>query len=119
MPRRLYRGLILNQRLLGRDKVEFIHHALVRMNQRGVSQAEVFHTIEHPSQTGLPTQPGRQRVRWNKSINYSVDVVFELMDDRVRIITVMRVADHLRGIAPKIYRIGKEFPKTRKHGRRR
>jgi Domain of unknown function (DUF4258) len=112
------RGLVLNERLLGFDKVELTHHALVRMKQRGISREDVFQTISKPDQSGLPTAPGRERVRWQKSINYSIDVVFDVTTDRVRIITAMRVTDALRGIAPKIFKIGYR-PDRRKNSRRR
>jgi len=113
------RGLILNERLLGYDKVELTQHTLSRMRQRGISREDAFRAIRNPDQTGLPTEPGRQRVRWNKSVNFSIDVVFELCPDWVRIITVMRVVDALRGIPPKIFKIGKSFPNKRpKRGRR-
>jgi hypothetical protein len=120
MPRfvRAPPSLVLNERLLGLDKVEFIRHALVRMQQRGISRDEVFHTIRNPDKVGLPTAPGRQRVRWIKSVNFSIDVVYELLSDRVRIITTMRVNDASRGIAPKVFRIGKQLPRKRKRGRR-
>lgn len=113
------RGLVLNERLLGYDKVELTRHALLRMAQRRISRDEAFHAIRKPDQTGLPTAPGRHRVRWNKSINYSIDVVYELGTDRIRVITVMRVVDALRGIAPKIFRIGKSFPLRKGKSRRR
>jgi hypothetical protein len=119
MPR-VRPGLVLNQRLLGYDKVELTQHALGRMRQRGISREDAFRAIERPDQTGLPTAPGRQRVRWNKSVNYSIDVVFEACDDFIRVITVMRVVDALRGIAPKIVRMPKAPPrsKQKKRGRR-
>src|SRR5438132_1550456 len=106
---RIRHGLIVNERLLGYEKVELTHHALLRMKQRGISREDAFRAIRKPDQTGLPTAPGRQRVRWNKSVNFSIDVVFDLTDDRVRIITVMRVADYLRGVPPKIFRVEKSF----------
>lgn len=118
MSRIRRRGLILNERLLGYEKVELTQHALSRMRERGISREDAFQTIRKPDRAGLPTAPGRQRVRWNKSINYSIDVVFELCLEWVRIITVMRVTDALRGIAPTIVRIGKSLPKSKRRGHR-
>ena len=120
MPR-FVRGLpplVLNERLLGYDKVELIRHALIRMQQRGISRDDVFQTIRKPDKVGLPTEPGRHRVRWIKSVNFSIDVVYELLPDRVRVITTMKVLDSTRGVAPKIFRIGKQIPKMRRRGRR-
>ena len=117
--RRGLRGLVFNERLLGYDKVELTRHALVRMSQRRISKDEVFRAIAKPDQTGLPTAPGRERVRWNKSINYSIDVVFELGQDRIKVITTMRVADSLRGIAPKVFKVGRPETKRRQQRRRR
>lgn len=78
-------GLMLKERLLGYDTVEFIRHALTRMSQRNISREDVYRTIRKPDETGLPTAPGRQRVRWNKSVNFSIDVVYELLDDRIEL----------------------------------
>lgn len=116
---RIRRGLILNHRLLGYEKVEFTQHALSRMRQRKITRDDVFRTIEKPDQTGLPTAPKRQRVRWNKSINYSIDVVFELLPDRVQIVTTMRVCDALRGIAPTIVSIKKQPPRGTREKKRK
>src|SRR5438105_285120 len=112
-------SLVLNEELLGFDKVELTGHARARLKQRRISLEEVFQAIRKPDQTNLPTAPGRQRVRWNKSVNYSIDVVFDLPGDRVRIITVMRVTDALRGIAPKIFKIGRPKTMRRHKGKKR
>jgi hypothetical protein len=112
-------ALMLNEQLLGFDRVELIGHARVRLKQRRITLEEVFQAIRKPDQINLPTAPGCQRVRWNKSVNYSIDVVFDLPGDRVRIITVMRVTDALRGVAPKIFKIGRSETKRRHNGKHR
>ena len=112
-------ALLLNERLLEFDKVELTGHARARLKQRRISLEEAFHAIRNPDQMNLPTAPGRHRVRWNKSVNCSIDVVFDLPGDRVRIITVMRVADALRGVPPKIFKIGRPETKRRNKGKKR
>jgi hypothetical protein len=121
MPRffRAPPGITLNERLLGFDKVELTRHLLDRMRQRGIAREDVFQAIRKPDQTGLPTAPGRHRVRWTKSVNFSIDVVYELLPDRIRVVTTFRVVDALRGVAPKVFHVGKQFPKKRQQGRKR
>lgn len=110
---------MLNERLLGFDRVELTRHALDRMKQRKISREDVFQAIRKPDNVGLPAAPGRQRVRWNKSVNFSIDVVYELMTDRVRVITTFRVVDALRGVPPKVFAVKKPFRKTRRKGGKR
>ena len=107
-------GKVFNRPILGFDKVEFVRHALARMKQRGITYDDVYHAIEHPDETGLPTAPGRQRVRWNKFDYRSVDVVFELGEDRVRIITVIGIDRTTEvGVPPTIVAFPREIPKSK------
>lgn len=76
-------------KLLGFTKVYFIHHAMVRMKERGITEAEVFAAIEQPDETGLKTDPPRKRVRKRRNAQTSVDVVYELAKDGLRVITAM------------------------------
>jgi hypothetical protein len=77
--------------VLGFDKVWFTSHALQRMKQRGISQAEVFSVLEHPTRKGLKTQPNRERWRRNRMRGLAVDVVFERWTDRLCIVTVIAI----------------------------
>ena len=86
--RRKKPGKLLSISVRGKPKLELVRHALDRMAQRGVTQGQVVNAIKNPDETGLPTQPGRERVRKHLSSGGSVDVVYEEMDDRVRVITV-------------------------------
>ena len=89
ITREVKKGKEVNHKLLGFNKVYFIHHALLRMKERGVTQTEVFATIESPDETGLPTEAPRKRVRKRRDARTSVDVVYEIKQNGPRIITVM------------------------------
>jgi hypothetical protein len=78
-------GVEVQRSVLGFDSVWFTRHALQRMKQRGVSEAEVFLVLEHPTKKGLRTQSGRERWRRNRT-----EVVFERWSDkRLCIVTVI------------------------------
>ena len=74
--------------LLGKTQVEFIFHALDQMRIRKISEAEVLAVIRSPAVIGLPTQRGRERVRKFKKPTKAIDVVYEVLEDRIRVITV-------------------------------
>ncbi len=88
---------LLQVNVLGVELVEIIHHAIIRMKERGVSDRDVLEALRNPDQTGLPTQPGRSRVRWNRTHRVAIEVVFEKMKDRVRVITVTQHIRRLGG----------------------
>ena len=83
--------------VLGVQFVEIVGHANNRMKERGVSDQDVIAALKSPSKTGLPTQPGRERVRWNKTARVAVDVVYERLSDRIRVITTMRGSRRVAG----------------------
>lgn len=112
-------GLVLNQKLRGYNKVELTQHALGRMRQRNITREDVFSAVEHPDLENLPTTPERQRVRWNKSVNYSIDVIFEEHEEFIRIVTAMRVTDVFEGMAPEIRRAWKTAPKPKQKKRKK
>jgi hypothetical protein len=74
--------------LLGKAQIEFIFHALEQMRIRTISEQEVIAVIRNPTETGLATQAGRERVRKFKKPTKAIDVVYEVLEDRVRVITV-------------------------------
>jgi len=77
--------------ILGVSVVEFTVHADVRMKERGITEYEVLKTMRSPQETGLPTQPHRNRVRRYRNSKMAVDVVYEMRPDRVVVITVILV----------------------------
>jgi hypothetical protein len=79
--------LIAVDELLGKTQVEFIFHALEQMRTRKITEAEVLAAIRSPAETGLPTQMGRERVRKFKKPTKAIDVVYEVLEDRIRVIT--------------------------------
>src|SRR5438046_676319 len=72
-------------------RVGFMAHAVDRMESRGISEADVLQTLREPDETGLPTQPGRKRVRWQKTPRVAIDVVYEELADEIAVVTVMDV----------------------------
>lgn len=80
----------VERELLGKPKVEFTDHALARMAERNIRRSEVYDTVKNPSRVGLPVSGGsseREHVRRVMGRQRTVDVVYELLEDRVRIIT--------------------------------
>ena len=59
------------------------------MKQRKVQEAEVLLAIQSPDETGLKTQPGRQRVRKHRNGRVAVDVVYLIKKLRAIIVTVI------------------------------
>jgi len=58
------------------------------MDRRGITREYVIEAINNPTQTGLRTEPGRQRIRREFAGSRKViDVVYEEMADRIRVIT--------------------------------
>lgn len=84
-------GKTVNRRTLGRKTVHFVGHALTQMEVRGIKEHEVFDTLDHPDRTNLPTRKGRKRYRKHRNQKTSIDVVFELNPDMVRIITAIKI----------------------------
>jgi hypothetical protein len=80
--------IVVVDELLGKTQVEFIFHAIDQMRIRKISEAEVLAVIRNPTETGLPTQAGRERARKFKKPTTAIDVVYEMLEDRIRVITV-------------------------------
>ena len=68
--------------------IEFLPHALERLDRRDITADDVIEAVRYPEETGLPTQPGRQRVRRRARPGYAIDVVYEETDERIRVVTV-------------------------------
>ena len=71
--------------------VEFVHHAMDRMKERGIGVEDVLTCIRFPDEKGLPADQGRHRVRrWNKEGSRALDVIYELVDGQcLRVITAL------------------------------
>ena len=83
------KGVIVPISINGKNKLEWTGHALAQMKLRGITQAEVLKIIESPSETGLPTQIMRHRVRRYRSLKKAVDVVYEIWGDKIVVITAI------------------------------
>jgi len=80
-------SLFLKVKLLGFDTVEFISHALKQMEMRGITADQVIRAMRNPTETGLPTQMYRFRIRRHIGRDQALDVVYEELLDRIRVVT--------------------------------
>ena len=87
--RRSLPGKVISAKIAGHSEVAFCRHALDRMAQRRVTEKEVLDAIRKPTKSGLPTQPGRQRVRKNRSSTEAVDVVYVSIGTTIMVVTVI------------------------------
>ncbi len=88
--------LVVEVEARDRPRVEIIPHALERMRQRGIATDEVIDALRNPDEEGLPADPPRLRVR-RLLQGAALDVIFEELPDRIRVITTMIVGRRLSG----------------------
>jgi hypothetical protein len=82
---------VIQANVRGRNEVAFDEHAMRRMAERHVTEAQVVATLQNPDIAGLGAGPGRLRVRRHYGGHHSVDVVFEEEPTRIVVISVVRV----------------------------
>jgi hypothetical protein len=82
---------VIPANVLGKGEVAFDAHAVQRMNERNITEAQVLATLKNPDITGLSAAPGRRRVRRHYGSHVSIDVVYEDEPNRVLVITAVRV----------------------------
>jgi hypothetical protein len=88
------------------------------MRERRISREDVYRTIEKPDDIGLPTRRGRQHVQWRKTEQIAIDVVYELLESAVLVITTYKVDLFAeKGKPPTLVRLRKQPPKSK--GKRR
>jgi hypothetical protein len=87
--------VLLTEPIMGYTKIMFIGHAQDRMEDWGLTENDALKTLKSPDATGLPTDPGRERVRRNKTALTAIDVVYEKKPDLLRVITVIKVKRRL------------------------
>lgn len=81
------RGKEVEFSILGCTKVRFTGHLLTRMRQRNIKEGQVLEAIRNPDATGLPTDPGRSRVQKYFPNRRALDVVYEVWDDMLVVVT--------------------------------
>ena len=81
---------VIDERVLGRNKLAFDEHAILRMNERGVTEDQVVESLKSPDTTGLRADPGRHRVRKSYPANVSIDVIYEEDPTQIVVVSVMR-----------------------------
>jgi hypothetical protein len=76
----------------GYNLIEMIAHAMDRGDMRDVGIDDVIKVLSAPDVTsGLDTQESRERFRRNKTGRIAIDVVFEELTNRIRVITVIKI----------------------------
>jgi hypothetical protein len=90
-----FQNLILDAVVPGYDEVELTGHAREQMVIRGFDENDVVRTLANPTERGLPTQPGRQRVRRNLNARFACDVVYAESGKKIRVITVIKITRRL------------------------
>src|SRR5262245_54882148 len=66
-------------------------HAQQQMARRGIAVQEVVDALRNPHETGLPTQPGRVRIRHNQNLQAALDVVYQAHGNDMLVVTAMSV----------------------------
>lgn len=82
---------VIQAHACGKDQVAFDSHAVTRMAERGITEAQVVATLQKPDITGLRADPGRLRVRRHYGTHHSIDVVYVEEAARIVVITAVRV----------------------------
>ena len=93
-----------------------------RMKQRGIAERELFNALNTPDETGLPTPAYRDRKHqcWYRSKRTAIHVVFELLDDRVLVVSVFNAIREEKDKPAKVLVSGKaKQTKPQRRGRRR
>ena len=90
-PSKPGREITVEKPILGFRNVWFTRHALDRMQQRRISEAEVLQVLRSPTKKGLPTAPGRERWRRNRSRKLAIDVVFERWKGKLCVVTTIAI----------------------------
>lgn len=82
--------------ILGKTRLELVGHARIQMKVRGIDTSDILTTLSKPDRTDLPTQAGRKRYRRSRvGGGMEVDVVFEELPDRIRVITAIAIERRL------------------------
>lgn len=108
-------GIVLNKKLLSYDKVEFTQYALDRLSERGIKRDQVYDAIENPDVEELRTKPGRCCIQRYLDDDTSLRVVYELLDDRIRIISTW----YLKTFTPTSPPVPKKRQKPKTHQKKR
>ncbi len=83
--------MVIRENVLGKSAVEFCRHALDQMEIRGISADDVIRALRSPTETGLPCDMFRSRIRRQVSRLKALDVVYEERDDRILVITAITI----------------------------
>jgi hypothetical protein len=82
----------------GVNTLEIISHAQDRMTEREITQEDVIRTLANPDDERDSTQmPGRREAFWNKTAKFRIKVVFEQLNDRIRVFSTSKSIRRLSG----------------------
>src|SRR5438132_13202939 len=82
---------VINELALGFNRLLLTIHAQQQMEIRGITLEDVLRTLRQPTSKVPQTQPGRQRLRWNKTARVAIDVVSMPIENELHIVTVIKV----------------------------
>ena len=91
------RTKFINEEALGYKRVALTGHAQDQMAIRSITVEDVLHVLKCPQKTGLPTQPKRNRYRWNKAGRTAIDVVWQEINGDLYVITTFKKTRKIRG----------------------
>jgi hypothetical protein len=77
--------------------IEFMQHAIDRMNLRRISEQDVIAVLDKPDATGLSADQGRQRNRKNAGASAAIDVVYLREGDRIQVFSTLRLTRRISG----------------------
>lgn len=81
---------ILDVQVRGCSKVELTWHAQEQMRTRGISEADILRTLERATEELPVNVPNRKKIRWNKTVRFSIDVVYVVIGDHLVVITAIK-----------------------------
>lgn len=79
--------IILEEKICGKTRMEYVPHATERMKQRSITQEDIVSALKNPTQRGLPADVPHLRISWKKSKTKVLSVVYDLTKNTIRIIT--------------------------------
>ena len=86
--REIRKGKLFNRKVLGKNKIYLIDHAIRRMKERGITLDEIVEVLNHPDEE-RNAEPPRIKLSKQRDRHTAVDVVYEVRSDTIRVITTM------------------------------
>jgi hypothetical protein len=88
---------IVKANIRGKKYVEFIPHAIEQMAIRCMTEKEAIEALGDPDEIKDSTVAGRKVAMRNHTALWKAKIIFEELEDRLRVITVIWVKRRLSG----------------------